>query len=248
MSTLKVNVLKKAYASSLPGQEDQPAVIENLSFKQTNNQFICLLGPSGCGKSSLLNMIAGLDTDYLGDIDITGDPELLPCSFVFQNPRLLPWQTVFENIQLALKQNSHSSEHIQSLLEQLGLAEFANYYPSQLSLGMARRVSLARAFAAPSNLLLLDEPFVSLDQAHAKTARTLLLEVWKKQASNIIFVTHDLSEAIELADRILFLSASPSTIVADISLSLPREERTAEMINRFKTELVERNIPSLSHT
>ncbi|MBQ0789938.1 MAG: ABC transporter ATP-binding protein, partial [Cycloclasticus sp.] len=166
-------------------------------------------------------------------------------SYVFQTPRLLPWRTVLDNIQLAMGENSSPTSVIESLLESLGLKNCLYKYPQQLSLGMQRRVALARAFSVPSDLLLMDEPFVSLDQATARNARKLLLRLWAEQARKVIFVTHDLNEAFELADRILFLSESPSHIIADIPIDIPQLDRSAADIKKLK-ERASIDHPSIS--
>ena len=235
MSYLKVDIKQKSYSNV--SNKTNLISIKDLQFTQSNNEFICIIGPSGCGKTTLLNIIAGLDSQYDGSIEIQGQADTLPTSYVFQQPRLLPWRTVFENIELSLPDNADHSQHIYSLLETLGLGDFAHTYPNHLSLGMARRAALARAFANNSSVLLMDEPFVSLDQTTAKTARKLLLDIWNAQPRNILFVTHDLLEAIELADRVLFLSAAPCQIIADIAVNLPRDERSTEKILEFKASL-----------
>jgi len=234
MNQLSVNIKLKQYHHH--GDKDSFNVIQNLQFEQQSDQFICLVGPSGCGKTTLLNIIGGLDSDYEGDIQIDKKTENTNASFVFQTPRLLPWRTVLENIQLANETNL-SPDTIEQLLLELGLKNSLNSYPHHLSLGMQRRVALARAFSVNSDLLLMDEPFVSLDQPTARKARQLLLKLWQTQPKTLIFVTHDIEEAIQLADRILFLSESPSTIIDDITIKAPRSERTPEHINSFRNQL-----------
>ncbi|AGS38949.1 MULTISPECIES: ABC transporter ATP-binding protein [Cycloclasticus] len=232
MSSLTVDIKKKNFPKS--GLKETFTVIENLSFDITNNEFVCLVGPSGCGKTTLLNIIAGLDSDYDGTIN-NQSSKLRP-SYVFQTPRLLPWRTVLENIQLATQPDASLASIIKTL-QSLNLGDHLHSYPHHLSLGMQRRVSLARAFCLPSNLLLMDEPFVSLDQANANKARGALLNLWHEKPRSILFVTHDLSEAITLADRILFLSAPPSHIIAEVNISLTRTERTPNQVNAFKEHL-----------
>jgi NitT/TauT family transport system ATP-binding protein len=234
MNQLNVNIKLKQYQHH--GDKNSFNVIQNLQFEQQSDQFICLVGPSGCGKTTLLNIIGGLDSDYEGDIQIDKKIENTNASFVFQTPRLLPWRTVLENIQLANETNL-SPDTIEQLLLELGLKNSLNSYPHHLSLGMQRRVALARAFSVNSDLLLMDEPFVSLDQPTARKARQLLLKLWQTQPKTLIFVTHDIEEAIQLADRILFLSESPSTIIDDIAIKAPRSERTPEHINSFRNQL-----------
>lgn len=235
MNPFVVDIKKKIFPKS--SSDEIFTAIENLKFELLNNEFTCIIGPSGCGKTTLLNIIAGLDNDYEGSISVgESNAGKLHSSYVFQTPRLLPWRTVLENIQLATgKEDSLSS--ITNILQRLGLGDSLNSYPHHLSLGMQRRVSLARAFSVQSHLLLMDEPFVSLDPPTARKARELLLNLWLEQPRNILFVTHDLNEAIELADRILFLSDSPSRIIADVKITHPRPSRTTNYINTFKDQL-----------
>ncbi len=220
--------------------------IENLHFAVENNEFVCIVGPSGCGKTTLLNIISGLDEQYVGSIKSDGTNSSIKSSYVFQTPRLLPWRTVLENIQLANENENASLTKIEDLLQGLGLEKNLNSYPHHLSLGMQRRVALARAFCAQSDILLMDEPFVSLDQPTARKARALLLDLWIEQPRSVLFVTHDLNEAIELADRVLFLSESPTSIIADISIDIPRADRNTRNINDFK-ERLKTELPNIQH-
>lgn len=152
--------------------------------------------------------------------------------YVFQNPRLLPWLRVRDNIELILEKPSTKQSRVDALLHATGLDEFGHFYPDQLSLGMQRRVALARAFAVEPYLLLMDEPFVSLDQPTANQLRELLIRVWSTHRSTVLFVTHDLLEAVTLADRIVFLSASPARVIGDAEVDIPRSQRG-------RTELIE---------
>ncbi len=220
--------------------------IENLHFAVENNEFVCIVGPSGCGKTTLLNIISGLDEQYVGSIKSDGANSSIKTSYVFQTPRLLPWRTVLENIQLANENENASLTKIEDLLQGLGLEKNLNSYPHHLSLGMQRRVALARAFCVQSDILLMDEPFVSLDQPTARKARALLLDLWIEQPRSVLFVTHDLNEAIELADRVLFLSESPTSIIADISIDIPRADRNTRNINDFK-ERLKTELPNIQH-
>ena len=235
MNQLSVDIKNKRFPAVDGGAEF--SVLENLHFELSNNEFVCIVGPSGCGKTTLLSIIAGLDERFEGSINIAEDGSMMKSSYVFQTPRLLPWRTVFENIQLATSNDETSTETIEALLRSLGLSHCLESYPHHLSLGMQRRVALARAFCVRSKILLMDEPFVSLDNPTAKKARKLLLKLWSEQPRGIVFVTHDLNEAIELADRILFLSASPGCIIADIQVAIARTERTAVNLKAFKEQL-----------
>jgi len=234
MNRLTVNITNKTFLKD--GSNEVFTVIKDLRFELSNNEFVCIVGPSGCGKTTLLNIIAQLDDAFDGSINMGGDDLSTNTSYVFQTPRLLPWRTVLENIQLAVNSPA-ASTNIEETLEQLGLRDNLNSYPHHLSLGMQRRVSLARAFCVSSKLLLMDEPFVSLDQSTAQKARELLLGLWEQKPRNVIFVTHDINEAIELADRIIFLSEPPSAVAGNIEITIPRNERTANNIAAFRQQL-----------
>ena len=192
-----------------------------------HGEFLCLLGPSGCGKTTLLNIIAGLDRDFDGALDLPTVPgrSAPVIGYVFQNPRLLPWRTVIENIELVLTPEQQTSKLAEELLSVAGLEAFRNSYPSRLSVGMSRRVSLIRAFAVQPDLLLMDEPFVSLDPSRAHRLRELLIEIWGRRPTTVLFVTHDLREAICLADRIVLLSPAPGRLIEDVPNRLPRADR-----------------------
>ncbi len=210
-------------------------LFENFSMELKPGEFVCLVGPSGCGKTTLLNMVAGLDQGHKGAITFGegGTPRL---GYVFQEPRLLPWCTVAENIRLALPPDidPHS---IEPLLEQVGLACVMNLYPRQLSLGMSRRVALVRAFAINPDILLMDEPLVSLDPPTARKIRELIIALWQNRPHTVLFVTHDLREAIELADRLIFLSSSPCRICVDMHIPMSRDERDENRMEAFRKSL-----------
>ena len=213
-------------------------VLKDLSMRLEEHKLICILGPSGCGKTTLLNIIADLDNDYEGEI-LVGQQHAHPkIGYIFQNPRLLPWRTVRENIELAL--DSHQSAAIiDPLLEVMQLTQSQHVYPERLSLGMSRRVSIIRAFAVDPDLLLMDEPFVSLDAPTARQVRDLLLKLWQERPHTVLFVTHDLREAIVLADRLIFLSAAPMTVISEITVPIPRAERHNEnAIEAFRQQLI----------
>jgi NitT/TauT family transport system ATP-binding protein len=206
--------------------------IEHLRIDLAAGEFVCLVGPSGCGKTTLLNIVAGLDRQFDGTI--TQDPHI---AYVFQNPRLLPWRTVRENIDLALPKES-SGAWVDHLLEVMDLSDWQTQYPQKLSGGMARRVALARAFAIQPTLLLMDEPFVSLDAPTARRIRQLLLKVWSERPHTVLFVTHDLREAIALADRLVFLSLPPTKVLHQVTVNIPRTERDDEAVEAFRKQLL----------
>ncbi len=233
MTDIQININNKTYPTAT-----QPS-IANLKLSLNSNEFICLVGPSGCGKTTLLNIIAGLDNDYDGEI-LVGQQHTPPkIGYIFQNPRLLPWRTVRENIELALGEHQ-SPDVIDALLEVMQLTQAQHVYPERLSLGMSRRVSIIRAFAIDPEVLLMDEPFVSLDAPTARQVRELLVKLWQQRPHTVLFVTHDLREAIALADRLIFLSASPMQAVSEIIVPIARSERGNELaIESFRQQLLQ---------
>lgn len=235
MTDISINIDSKIYTTA-DSQSHQAISGFNLSL--SSNEFVCLVGPSGCGKTTLLNIIAGLDTQYQGNIKLTKQQTSPKIGYIFQNPRLLPWRTVRENIELVLPEDQ-SPEIIDSLLDAMQLTDIQNKYPEHLSLGMSRRVAIIRAFSVNPDILLMDEPFVSLDAPTARKVRQLLLKLWKKRPHAILFVTHDLREAISLADRIIFLSHSPMSIISGVPVALTREMRNDEAeIESFRQYLL----------
>jgi NitT/TauT family transport system ATP-binding protein len=188
-------------------------VLGRIDLKLGAREIVALVGPSGCGKTTMLRIIGGLDTEFEGALDWRG-AGLPRIGTVFQEPRLLPWRSVRENLLLA--QRTPNPELADDLLGSLDLAPFRDAFPRALSLGMARRVAIARAFAIEPELVLLDEPFVSLDDAMAAHSRNLLLNVWRTRATAVLLVTHDRAEATFLADRILLLGDRPAHVLTEI--------------------------------
>ncbi len=225
MSGLEIDVRLKRYPAV--GRAAPHIALKDLRFTARRGEFVCLLGPSGCGKTTLLNIIAGLDRDFDGQVSLPTAPgkEEPVIGYVFQNPRLLPWRTVIENIKLVLTPEQAASGIVEDLLAATELQEFPHAYPERLSVGMSRRVALVRAFAVQPDLLLMDEPFVSLDEPTADRLRLLLLEIWRAHPTTVLFVTHDTREAAVLADRIILLSSAPGSIVMDLPIDIPRCER-----------------------
>jgi ABC-type nitrate/sulfonate/bicarbonate transport system ATPase subunit len=184
-------------------------ILRGVSFHLKKAETVALLGRSGIGKTSLLHLIAGLDTDFDGRID--GDAGQV--GFVFQSPRLLPWRTALQNLQIVAPERD--TEELRDLLQTVGVADAASLFPGQLSLGMARRVAVARALAVRPSLLLLDEPFASLDVETAMRLRGTLKQVLIDSGIPSLFVTHDPAEAMDLADRIIVLGGAPATVQLD---------------------------------
>lgn len=204
MAVMQVSIRRK----SVPGGR---VVIEGLQFEVVEGEVVALVGPSGCGKTTTLRIIGGLDMDFEGTVDWS-DGRARRVGMVFQEPRLLPWRTVRQNLALV-----RPAVAVEELLAALGVADAADRYPGALSLGMARRVALARAFAVAPGLLLLDEPFVSLDPDAATAARALFVQTRRARPCASLLVTHDADEAYSLADRILQLEAPGCRIVRTLT-------------------------------
>lgn len=236
MTEIRIDIASKVYPSV--GKARPHTAIRDLHLTLRSGEFVCLVGPSGCGKTTLLHILAGLDEDFEGGITVVSGRLPPVIGYVFQNPRLLPWRTVRENIELALRPGQ-SAEAIDPLLKAMDLSKAQNIYPERLSLGMSRRAALIRAFAVQPDLLLMDEPFVSLDAPTARRVRNFLIKVWQERPHTVLFVTHDLREAIALADRLVFLSQPPTGVVADIRVDLPRSARNDETaIEGYRTRLM----------
>jgi NitT/TauT family transport system ATP-binding protein len=208
-------------------------VVRGLKLRLEAGSFGALIGPSGCGKTTILKIAAGLDADFRGELRTPGSGHL---GMVFQEPRLLPWRTVEDNIRLALPAGETRADLTQ-LVETLGLGSHMARYPGELSLGLARRAAIARAFAARPDFLLLDEPFASLDEAVATRLRDELVALTTRTEVTTLFVTHDLAEAIQLADRLFFLSDRPTRVIAEKSLPPPRGKRSRDVIASIVDEM-----------
>ncbi len=230
---LDVNINSMGFRSSEGAALE---VLRDLHFNCAQNSFTSIVGPSGCGKTTTLRCILGLETEFDGVIktsDASG--HLHKISAVFQEPRLLPWRTVEQNVRLALK--SVDDTELNTLFAELALTEHRDFYPAELSLGLARRVGLARAFAVKPSVLILDEPFVSLDDETAGRLRKLLMQVWAARSCTALMVTHNLLEAIELSDRILFFSGSPSRVVSEYEITVDRKNRNRRTIEQIREDI-----------
>ncbi len=217
---LEARVAGKSFLSA-SGQS--VPVIAELSFTLEEGETGALIGPSGCGKSTLMRILAGLDRDFEGTVQIPAGGRI---GMAFQEPRLLPWRSVEDNVRLAAPEASEAE--IAALFAALGLAEHRTHFPGELSVGLARRVSLARAFAVRPTLLLLDEPFVSLDAPLARQMQGDLARLVESRRMITVLVTHDIDEAIALADRIFVLSARPAHVTGEIRVQSPRAAMNGE--------------------
>lgn len=226
---LELHIRHKSYRTASGGRLQ---ALGEINFAVANGEVAALVGPSGCGKTTLLRIIVGLDRDFDGSVRLPAHGRL---GMVFQEPRLLPWRTVEQNIRLAAPDVSEAA--LTALLATLGLTRHRGHYPGELSLGLARRVALARAFAIEPDLLVLDEPFVSLDAALAERLRAELVELVARRPTTTLLVTHSIDEALGLADRVFLLSASPARVVAEVPVEHPRTSRSPAELARARERL-----------
>lgn len=204
-----------------------PPILSNLNFTVPDGEFCCVVGPSGAGKTSLLRLAAGLITPTAGKISLNGrQPSEVrsQVSYVFQQPVLFPWRTVLENLRLPLeiKKIYRDDDKLYEYLELVNLKGTEALFPRELSGGMQSRVAIARALVTEPSILLMDEPFADLDEINREHLNLELQRIWLANRRTVIFVTHDLSEAVFLADRIVVLSNNPAQVLADIPVKLPR--------------------------
>ena len=225
---LEVRISRKAFITAA-GVLD---VLADIAYTLSRGEVGAFVGPSGCGKTTMLRIVAGLDRDFEGSILGAANPKL---GMVFQEPRLLPWRTVDENIRLVAP--GASGEMLAALFDLFELSSHRSHHPGQLSMGLARRVALARAFAVEPELLILDEPFVSLDEALARRLRSELAVRLERHPVTTLLVTHDLEEAIRLADRIFLLSKRPARILAHVSIPTPRAGRSEAEVQAIKADV-----------
>jgi NitT/TauT family transport system ATP-binding protein len=219
--------------------DDAVLAVEGVEFSVQEREFLSLLGPSGCGKSTILHLIAGFIRPSEGHVMVWNRPVLGPGTdrgVVFQRHSLFPWKTVSQNIAVGPKMKGLSTESIcqvvEHYLERTGLADFRHRYPRELSVGMQQRVGLARAFANDPGILLMDEPFGSLDAQTRLRMQELLLSIWSEHKKTVLFVTHDIEEAILLSDRVLIMSSRPARVHEEIVIDLPRP-RTHETLTQL---------------
>jgi NitT/TauT family transport system ATP-binding protein len=229
---LEVKGLDKVYKTA----KGETTALKNVSFKTHRREFVCVIGPSGCGKSTLVRILAGLESYTGGEVLLDGKPVTGPGrdrGMVFQGYTLFPWLSVRKNVMFGLEMNGMSSSEAEReanlWLELVGLEKFGNAYPHELSGGMKQRVAIARALVNQPRILLMDEPFGALDAQSRSKMQSHLLEIWRNVDITIVFITHDLDEAIYLADRILVLKAHPGEVQELIEVPVPRPRSSGQL-------------------
>jgi len=225
-------VESKHVTKSFELERSKISVLDDVSFSVSEGDFVCLVGPSGCGKSTLLRIVAGLEHADSGEVLFHDQPQTSPTpkiTMIFQLFGLLPWKTALENVEVALEilesKKETRFEIAKSYLKMVGLEGFENTYPHDLSGGMKQRVGIARALALQPEVLLMDEPFSSLDELTAKTLRSLVLEIRGKSSlatNTFIMVSHNVEEAVFMADRVIVMSPRPGRIVGEVKVDIPR--------------------------
>jgi len=240
---IRVRRVNKVYDGKLPVH-----ALKDIDLTISEGEFVAILGPSGCGKSTLLNLIAGFEQPTSGILEVFGEPVSKPGpdrAVVFQEPALFPWLTVWENIVFGPKlrgisQSQYATEAKQ-YLSALGLDGFADHLPDQLSGGMKQRVGIARALLSHPRVMLMDEPFGALDAQTRIQMQQLLLEVWEQHRRTVVFITHDIDEAILLADVVYIMSARPGTLRDRLEITLPRP-RNADLLTDVHFNEIRRSI------
>ena len=246
MSILQVSGVAKTF----PGRGGDTIALDATDLLVQENDFITILGPSGCGKSTLLRMVAGLDTPTTGIISLDGRPVSGPGAdrgMVFQSYTLFPWLTVLQNVCFGLREKgmpkAQQQEVAQGFIAKVGLRGFEHHFPKQLSGGMQQRTALARALANDPRILLMDEPFGALDHQTRELMQELLLGIWEEERKTVLFVTHDIDEAIFMANRVVVMTARPGRIKCDLPVTLehPRHYamKTTPPFMQLKARLTE---------
>jgi NitT/TauT family transport system ATP-binding protein len=246
MSVLQVSGVAKTFA----GKNGGTVALEATDLLVQENDFITILGPSGCGKSTLLRMVAGLDTPSTGMITLDGQPVSGPGAdrgMVFQSYTLFPWLTVLQNVCFGLREKglplAAQEEVARQFIGKVGLSGFEQHFPKQLSGGMQQRTALARALANNPRILLMDEPFGALDHQTRELMQELLLGIWEEKRKTVLFVTHDIDEAIFMANRVVVMTARPGRIKCDLPVPLahPRDYavKTSAAFTEMKARLTE---------
>jgi NitT/TauT family transport system ATP-binding protein len=217
MADIKVQNLQKEFGVG----EDRVVALENVNLAISGHVFVSIVGPSGCGKSTLLNILSGIETPSSGTVTITQDSHDAEPGYVFQAARLLPWRTVMDNLMFVQREKDDAArERCQRYLDMVQLGDKGDKYPGELSGGMQQRVGIARAFSIEPDVLFMDEPFSHLDAITARSLRRELHQMWAKTKKTVLFVTHDVGEAVELSNRILVF-AKGGVLKDDLNVELP---------------------------
>ncbi|MFB6127914.1 MAG: ABC transporter ATP-binding protein [Halolamina sp.] len=223
-------------SKTFEGDDGPVRALSDVDFEVDDGEFVCIVGPSGCGKTTLFRIIGGLDPATSGDVLLSGEPVTGPSQdlgIVFQEYHLFPWRTVRGNVAFGLEQagveEARRRERVDEMLRLVGLDDAADSYPSRLSGGMKQRVAIARALAVDPEILLMDEPFGSVDAQTRSMLHGELLDIWSETEKTVLFVTHDVSEAVTLADRVVVMAPSPGRVQEVVAVDLDRpRERTDE--------------------
>ncbi|MEF8807138.1 ABC transporter ATP-binding protein [Natronomonas sp.] len=222
---VRVDSISKQYT----GQDGPVQALQDVSFEVEDGEFVCIVGPSGCGKTTLFRIIAGLESATSGEVYLTGERVEEPTpnmGVVFQEYHLFPWRTVSGNVAFGLEKQgtpeAERRERVDHLIDLVGLEGFSASYPKELSGGMKQRVAIARALAADPELLLMDEPFGAVDAQTREMLQGELLDIWQETEKTVLFVTHDVEEAVKLADRVLVMAKEPGRILETVEVDLPR--------------------------
>jgi len=232
-TTVRIDRVSKQYDS----KQGTVQALADIEFDVSTGEFICIVGPSGCGKTTLFRILAGLEAPTSGEVLLNGSTVTKPNSdmgIVFQEYHLFPWQTVRENVAFGLEKAdtpaTEKQQRVQHLIDLVGLAGFEDSYPKALSGGMKQRVALARALAVDPALLLMDEPFGAVDAQTREMLQDELIEIWQETSKTVLFVTHDVEEAVRLADRVVVMGKNPGSIreVVDVDLNRPRSRSDSE--------------------
>lgn len=226
---LEVDIVSKSFTNAAGKRQE---VLAHVEFSLYSGEVGVVVGPSGCGKSTMLRILAGLDSDFEGHVT---RPEAARLAMVFQEPRLLPWRSVEQNVRLAAP--DIDAAKLDAILSVLELSGHREHYPGELSLGLARRVAIARAFAVEPDFLILDEPLASLDEALASRLREEIATLVGSRPMITLLVTHSLEDAVRLGDRLFFLSARPARLLHAVPIQTPRAARTDEVITATKADL-----------
>ena len=235
--TIEINNINKSFDSK---KKENLSVLEDINLTVEDGEFVCLLGPSGCGKTTLLRLIAGLDQPTSGEIIANGDVVKKPSgdrAVIFQQYSLFPWLTVLENVCFGLEMTNPGNKEenlaaAERYLTSVGLLEFKDSYPHELSGGMKQRVAIIRSLLNHSPILLMDEPFSALDMQNRHKLQEQLIGVWKRFDNTIVFVTHDVDEAVYLADKIVLLDKNPGKVreIVEVDLERPRKRDSKEFL------------------